>query len=198
MTSEPGRRPRRGQPRRLRGAGEHREEARAQGRTPRCHLRHVAACLGALGPSQRRQGNCASGVRGGVPGGGDRRGRCHRGKVVTGSGLAAAMEFALALMEQLYGKDEVDQVAKPTVLIPLANGSEEMEALTIVDALRRANADVVVASAEDGVEVIGRYSMRVVADALLDAAATDQQFDLIVVPGSNPGASTFFWIYFRI
>ncbi|CAO2205156.1 unnamed protein product [Urochloa humidicola] len=137
------------------------------------------------------------------------------GKVVTGSGPAAAMEFALALVEQLYGKDKVDQIAKPMlvrfepgytfkelnpiqwqcsgrpkVLIPLANGSEEMEAITIVDALRRANADVVVASAEDGVEVVGRYGMRVVADALLDAAAADQQFDLIILPGGMPGAKT--------
>ncbi|CAL4952379.1 unnamed protein product [Urochloa decumbens] len=135
------------------------------------------------------------------------------GKVVTGSGPAPAMEFALALVEQLYGKDKVDQIAKPMlvryepgytfkehnpiqwqcsgtpkVLIPLANGSEEMEAITIVDALRRANADVVVASAEDGVEVVGRYGMRIVADVLLDAAAADQQFDLIVVPGGMPGA----------
>ncbi|CAO2199558.1 unnamed protein product [Urochloa humidicola] len=139
------------------------------------------------------------------------------GKVVTGSGPAAAMEFALALVGQLYGKDKVDQIAKPMlvryepgytfkelnpiqwqcsgtpkVLIPLANGSEEMEAITIIDALRRANADVVVASAEDGVEVVGRYGMRIVADALLDAAAAaaDQQFDLIIVPGGLPGAGT--------
>ncbi|CAL4958988.1 unnamed protein product [Urochloa decumbens] len=136
------------------------------------------------------------------------------GKVVTGSGPAPAMEFALALVEQLYGKDKVDQIAKPMlvryepgytfkehnpiqwqcsgtpkVLIPLANGSEEMEAITIIDALRRANADVVVASAEDGVEVVGRYGMKVVADALLDAAA-EQQFDLIIVPGGIPGAET--------
>ncbi|CAO2194190.1 unnamed protein product [Urochloa humidicola] len=125
------------------------------------------------------------------------------------------MEFALALVGQLYGKDKVDQIAKPMlvryepgytfkelnpiqwqcsctpkVLIPLANGSEEMEAITIIDALRRANADVVVASAEDGVEVVGRYGMRIVADALLDAAAADQQFDLIIVPGGMPGAET--------
>ncbi|CAL4966031.1 unnamed protein product [Urochloa decumbens] len=136
------------------------------------------------------------------------------GKVVTGSGPAPAMEFALALVEQLYGKDKADQIAKPMlvryepgytfkehnpvqwqcsgtrpkVLIPLANGSEEMESITIIDALRRANADVVVASAEDGVEVVGRYGMRIVADALLDAAAADQQFDLIIVPGGMPGA----------
>ena len=70
------------------------------------------------------------------------------------------------------------------ILIPLANASEEMEAITIIDALRRANADVVVASPEDGVEIVARHNTRIVTDVLLDAAA-DQQFDLIIVPASR-------------
>jgi protein deglycase len=37
------------------------------------------------------------------------------GKVVTGRGPATAMEFALTLVEQLYGKDKVEQIAKPMV-----------------------------------------------------------------------------------
>ncbi|RLN25216.1 hypothetical protein C2845_PM07G38820 [Panicum miliaceum] len=131
------------------------------------------------------------------------------GKVVTARGPAMAMEFALALVEQLYGKEKADQIAKPMlvryepgytfkelnpiqwqcsgtpkVLIPLANANEEMEAITIIDALRRANADVVVASAEDGVEIVARHNTRIVTDVLLDAAA-DQQFDLIIVPASR-------------
>ena len=40
------------------------------------------------------------------------------GKVVTARGPAMAMEFALALVEQLYGKDKVDQTAKPMVRLP--------------------------------------------------------------------------------
>lgn len=39
------------------------------------------------------------------------------GKVVTGSGPATAMEFALTLVEQLYGRDKVDQIAKPMVRV---------------------------------------------------------------------------------
>nr|CAB3475763.1 unnamed protein product [Digitaria exilis] len=134
------------------------------------------------------------------------------GKVVTGSGPATSMEFALALVQQLYGKDKVDQIANPMlvryelgytfkelnpiqwqcsgtpkVLIPVAHVNEEMEVITIIDALRRANADVVVASAEDGLEIVGLYSMRIVADVLLDAVA-DQQFDQII--GGTPGAKT--------
>jgi protein deglycase len=37
------------------------------------------------------------------------------GRVVTGRGPAAAMEFALALVDQLYGKGKVDEIAKPMV-----------------------------------------------------------------------------------
>uniref|UniRef100_A0ACD5VUU4 Uncharacterized protein n=1 Tax=Avena sativa TaxID=4498 RepID=A0ACD5VUU4_AVESA len=138
------------------------------------------------------------------------------GNVVTSRGPATSTEFALALVEQLYGKEKVEQIAKPMlvryeagysmkelnqvqwqcsgtpkVLLPLANGSEEMEAITMIDALRRANADVVVASVEDGVEIAARYGTRIVADVTLDAAAAGQtQFDLIIVPGGMPGAET--------
>jgi len=61
-----------------------------------------------------------------------------------------------------------------------------MEVLVTVDVLRRGNADVVVASAEGGAEVIVTcHGTRIVADALLDdAVAASQQFDLIVVPAS--------------
>ncbi|KAG2586172.1 hypothetical protein PVAP13_5NG099700 [Panicum virgatum] len=126
------------------------------------------------------------------------------GKVVTARGPAMAMEFALALVEQLYGKEKADQIAKPMLvryepgytfkeLNPIqwqCNGTpKEMEAITIIDALRRANADVVVASLEDGVEIVARHNTRIVTDVLLDAAA-DQQFDLIIVPGGMPGAKT--------
>jgi len=75
------------------------------------------------------------------------------------------------------------------VLIPVANGSDEMEVLVTVDVLRRANADVVVASAEGGdaeVVVVARHGTRIVADALLvDAVAAGQQFDFVVVPASR-------------
>jgi hypothetical protein len=52
-----GRRPRRGEPWRLRGAGGHSAEARAEGRALRRHLRRAAAGAGALGPTQWPQGS---------------------------------------------------------------------------------------------------------------------------------------------
>uniref|UniRef100_A0A0D9Y577 DJ-1/PfpI domain-containing protein n=1 Tax=Oryza glumipatula TaxID=40148 RepID=A0A0D9Y577_9ORYZ len=138
---------------------------------------------------------------------------------VTSRGPATSTEFALALVEQLYSKNKAEQIAKemlvrydagytidevnsvqwkcngtPKVLVPVANGTEEMELITIIDVLRRADADVVVASAENaGVEIVARHGMRIVADTTLDEAAADDQtssFDLIILPGGTPGAKT--------
>ncbi|KAF0917005.1 hypothetical protein E2562_016307 [Oryza meyeriana var. granulata] len=138
------------------------------------------------------------------------------GNAVTSRGPATSTEFALALVEQLYGKDKAEQIAKemlvryeagytinevnsvqwkcdgtPKVLVPVANGTEEMELITIIDVLRRADADVVVASAENTVDIAARHGMRIVADTTLDEAAADQtSFDLIILPGGTPAAKT--------
>uniref|UniRef100_A0A0E0MT44 DJ-1/PfpI domain-containing protein n=1 Tax=Oryza rufipogon TaxID=4529 RepID=A0A0E0MT44_ORYRU len=108
---------------------------------------------------------------------------------VTSRGPATSTEFALALVEQLYSKNKAEQIAKEMVLVPVANGTEEMELITIIDVLRRADADVVVASAENaGVEIVARHGMRIVADTTLDEAAADDQtssFDLIILPASS-------------
>ena len=71
------------------------------------------------------------------------------------------------------------------VLMPLAPGFEEIEALAVVDILRRAGATVVVAGTVDGV-VTGRSSIRVVPDVLLETVM-DEEFDMVVLPGGAPG-----------
>lgn len=71
------------------------------------------------------------------------------------------------------------------VLIPLAPGFEEIEALTVVDILRRAGAEVVVAGTVEGA-IIGRTGIKVVPDAALDAV-TGGAFDMIVLPGGKTG-----------
>jgi 4-methyl-5(b-hydroxyethyl)-thiazole monophosphate biosynthesis len=75
---------------------------------------------------------------------------------------------------------------KKRVLVPLAEGFEEIEAITPIDVLRRAGVEVTVASIGD-VSVRGAHDIVVMADTTL-ADCTDQDFDLIVLPGGMPGA----------
>ena len=73
------------------------------------------------------------------------------------------------------------------VLVPLAEGFEEIEAVAIVDLLRRAGIEVRTASLA-GREVTGSHGITVMADAGLDAVdAAD--YDMIVLPGGMPGTT---------
>ena len=72
------------------------------------------------------------------------------------------------------------------VLIPLAPGCEELEAVTVVDLLRRAGVEVVTAGLRPG-PVKASRGVTLVPDANLDDVQ-DQDFDMIVLPGGQPGA----------
>jgi protein deglycase len=72
------------------------------------------------------------------------------------------------------------------VLIPLAQGCEELEAVTVVDILRRAGVDVMTAGLATGSVRCSRGTV-LVPDALLDDLL-EQAFDMIVLPGGMPGA----------
>lgn len=74
-----------------------------------------------------------------------------------------------------------------TILIPIADGTEEIEAVCIIDTLRRAGADVTVASVEATLQVTASRGTKLVADVLIGDCANDT-FDLIAVPGGIPGA----------
>ena len=78
--------------------------------------------------------------------------------------------------------------AAKRVLVPIANGSEEIEAVSIVDVLRRAGADVTVASVEP-MTLLCKMSRGVLmqADVCIADVAT-QTFDLVALPGGMPGA----------
>ena len=73
------------------------------------------------------------------------------------------------------------------VCVPLAEGFEEVEALTIVDLLRRAGIVVVMAALGDKKEVVSSHNVKIVADALLREACKES-FDMIVLPGGMPGS----------
>ena len=71
------------------------------------------------------------------------------------------------------------------VLVPLAEGFEEIEAVTIIDILRRAGAEVVVASLNKEV-VKGSHGISICSDNLLDRIDVED-FHMIVLPGGMPG-----------
>ena len=73
-----------------------------------------------------------------------------------------------------------------SVLIPLAPGFEDLEAVTLSDLLRRAGIEVVVAGLQRGL-IRGSRGIRIEPDAYLDDVLT-RDFDLIALPGGLPGA----------
>ncbi|MDD2580610.1 MAG: DJ-1/PfpI family protein [Desulfuromonadaceae bacterium] len=70
-------------------------------------------------------------------------------------------------------------------IIPLATGFEEMETLTVVDILRRAEIDVVLAGLLPG-PVVGAHNVSVIPDTTIDAVNSGA-FDMIILPGGQPG-----------
>ena len=74
----------------------------------------------------------------------------------------------------------------PIVLVPLAQGCEELEAITITDLLTRAGINVVTATLDEKIVTASR-GMKLVADNMLDDVI-DIDFDMIVLPGGLPGA----------
>jgi len=74
----------------------------------------------------------------------------------------------------------------PKVLVPLAQGCEELEAVTIIDLLRRAKIDVTTAGL-DKQTITASRGVKLVPDTDLDNALK-QEYDMIVLPGGLPGA----------
>ena len=74
------------------------------------------------------------------------------------------------------------------ILIPISNGFEEIEAISVIDICRRAGIEVTIAAVED-ILTIGAHNVKITADAMItDVKSSD--FDMIVLPGGLPNAFT--------
>ncbi|XP_050366979.1 protein DJ-1 homolog C [Argentina anserina] len=135
------------------------------------------------------------------------------GVLTTSRGPGTCFVFALCLVEQLFGESVAKEIGElllvgpaddesrkeefnnvewsfnhiPRVLIPVANGSEEIEVVTIVDILRRAKVDITVASIEKSVQIMASQGTKIVADKFIGVAAKST-YDLIILPGGNAGS----------
>lgn len=73
------------------------------------------------------------------------------------------------------------------IIVPLAQGLEEIEAITGIDVLRRADIDVTTVSLGD-LKVKGAHDIVILADKLIDEINIDE-FDGILLPGGMPGSA---------
>ena len=82
-----------------------------------------------------------------------------------------------------------ETAATPTVLVPVADDSEEIETVCIVDTLVRAGARVTLASVapKGRLQVTCSRGVKLVADESISACA-GRSWDAIVLPGGMPGA----------
>lgn len=72
------------------------------------------------------------------------------------------------------------------ILVPIADGIEMIEALSIVDVFRRAGATVDIASVNELI-ITSSHNVKIYADKLIDDCK-DESYDLVAVPGGIPGA----------
>lgn len=74
------------------------------------------------------------------------------------------------------------------IAVHLADGFEEIEAISIIDVLRRAGLNVVTVSVTGKLEVNGAHQIKVLADRLFESIDYSDVY-MIVLPGGMPGAS---------
>ncbi len=74
----------------------------------------------------------------------------------------------------------------PKVVVPIAKGFEEIEAVSIIDILRRGGIEVLVASLDENALVMGANGITIQADSNI-ASVTADAIDMIVLPGGWGG-----------
>ena len=75
-----------------------------------------------------------------------------------------------------------------TSFLFLATGFEEIEALTVVDVLRRAGMDIKTVAIGDDLKVTGAHGIAVTADVLLADARVNADAEWLILPGGMPGS----------
>ncbi len=74
----------------------------------------------------------------------------------------------------------------PKVLIPIAKGFEEIEAVSLIDVMRRAGIEVLVASLNEDADVEGANGITIKTDLHVSTISVDD-IDMIVLPGGWDG-----------
>lgn len=74
----------------------------------------------------------------------------------------------------------------PRVLVPIAEGFEEIEAVTIIDVLRRAGIEVIMGTLNEHLMVKGAHAIAIQADRPIEGLSADE-LDMIVLPGGWRG-----------
>lgn len=69
----------------------------------------------------------------------------------------------------------------------IADGSEEVECLAVVDVLRRSGIETVLVAAKEGRDVVSSHNVRIQADAAIGEVDFSDA-DVIFLPGGIPGA----------
>lgn len=76
----------------------------------------------------------------------------------------------------------------PKVIIPLATGFEEIEAVSIIDILRRAEIETTMVSLNAEMKVLGAHNIPVMCDASIEGISADD-IDMIILPGGWGGTN---------
>jgi 4-methyl-5(b-hydroxyethyl)-thiazole monophosphate biosynthesis len=100
--------------------------------------------------------------------------------------LVRAAEGVYHILASPGGIRRKGSSAMPRVLVPLADGVEEMEAVIIIDVLRRASIEVTAASVMPALAVKASRGVVIVADASWPDAVPGT-FDAIAIPGGAAG-----------
>lgn len=75
------------------------------------------------------------------------------------------------------------------IIVFLADGFEEVEALTVVDYLRRVDIEVETVSIKEGLNVKGAHNIEVLADKTIRDIEDLNEYKGVVIPGGLPGAT---------